>query len=186
LSAEYASDGRVRTRRGSQSRNAGPRGCFRTADGAWIAVSGSTPRMAERFLRAYGLGDLLGDPRFATNEARVAHAAELDAAVAASIAARTLAENLAIIEAHALTAVPVQTVAEIARDPHWAARSLTTDVESGEGAVRMHNVVPRLSATPGAIRWSGGALGEHNGQVYGGELGLSGDEIARLREAGAI
>jgi len=186
LPAEYAADGRVRTRRGSQSRNAGPRGCFRTADGEWIAVSGSTPRMAERFLRAYGLGDLLADPRFATNEARVAHAADLDNAVAGAIAARTLAENVTVIDAHRLTAVPVQTVADIEADPHWRSRELITDVPGPAGKVRMHAVVPRLSGTPGDIRWPGGAIGQHNDEVFGEELGIPASMRDQLRASGTI
>ena len=68
LPAEYAALGRLRERNGSRSKNAGPRGCYATKDGRYIAVSGSTPKMAERFLQAYGLGDLLKEERFATNE----------------------------------------------------------------------------------------------------------------------
>src|SRR5438093_4818771 len=128
LPAEYAAHGRVRSREGSRSRNSSPRGCYRTRDGRWVAVSGSTPAMAERFLRAYGRDQMLCDPKFATNEARVKHAAELDAAIASAIADRTLEENLAIIDATALTAVAVQTIADIERDPHWRERQLTIDV----------------------------------------------------------
>ncbi|MCI0436965.1 MAG: CoA transferase, partial [Gemmatimonadetes bacterium] len=152
LAAEYAALGRLRERTGSRSRNAGPRGCYRTSDGRYIAVSGSTPKMADRFLQAYGLAALVDNPRFATNEARVQHAAELDEHIAGAVAARTLAENLRIIEEHALTAVAVQTVADIERDTHWRARQLLVDVPNGRGLIRMHNVVPRLSETPGAIR----------------------------------
>src|SRR5438094_2100525 len=111
LSAEYTALGKTRSRNGSRSKNAGPRGCYRTKDGGWIAVSGSTPKMAERFLCAYGLDGMLADPRFGTNEARVVHGLELDRAICEAIGARTLAENLAIIEAHELTAGPVYTVA---------------------------------------------------------------------------
>lgn len=186
LPAEYAAHGRVRLRNGSKSKNAGPRGCFRTSDGQYIAVSGSTPKMAERFLRAYDLGHLLDDPRFATNEARVRHASELDALVTAAVAARPLAENLRIIDVHELTAVAVQTVAEIERDPHWRARGLLVDVPQDEGTVRMHAAVPRLSDTPGAVRHAGGALGQHNAEVYRDELGLSCDEIRRLADAGVL
>src|SRR5215204_313785 len=113
LPAEYATTGRLRRRNGSRSQNAGPRGCYRTSDGYWIAVSGSTPKMAERFLRSYGLDRLLDDPRFATNGARVEHQRELDAEVVRAIASRSLAENTAIIECNQLTAVPVQTIADI-------------------------------------------------------------------------
>ncbi len=185
LAAEYAALGRLRERNGSRSKNAGPRGCYRTQDGLYVAVSGSTPKMAERFLQAYGLGHVLDDPRFATNEARVQHAAELDALVTTAIAARTLAENLQIIDAHALTAVAVQTVADIERDPHWQARQLLLDVPNGDGTVRMHNVVPRLSATPGEIRAPGGALGQDNHAVYR-ELGLTCTELEALAAAGVI
>src|SRR4030095_14298080 len=104
LAAEYGALGRLRERQGSRSKNAGPRGCYRTSDGRWIAVSGSTPKMAERFLEAYSLGHLLSDERFATNESRVRHSRELDAEVARAIADRTLEENLDIIRENSLTA----------------------------------------------------------------------------------
>jgi crotonobetainyl-CoA:carnitine CoA-transferase CaiB-like acyl-CoA transferase len=186
LPAEYAALGQVRERNGSGSKNAGPRGCYQTRDGRWIAVSGSTPKMAERFLSSYGLGHLLDDPRFASNEARVAHAHELDVEVSAAIAAKTLAENVAIIAANGLTAAPVQTIADIERDPHWQARALTVAVPNGAVPVRMHNVVPRFSETPGEIKWPGGALGEHNTDIYHTELGMSCEEITRLVHAGVI
>ena len=186
LAAEYAASGRVRERNGSRSKNAGPRGCYRTSDGRFSAVSGSTPKMAERFLVSYGLGDLLADERFATNQARVTNGLELDAAIASAIASRTLDENLEIINRDSLTAVAVQTVADIERDPQWRSRQLLLNVPQGAGTVRMHNVVPRLSATPGEITRAGGALGEHNRDVYGGELGLTGEDVARLEAAGII
>jgi crotonobetainyl-CoA:carnitine CoA-transferase CaiB-like acyl-CoA transferase len=185
LSAEYAALGKTRSRNGSRSKNAGPRGCYRTSDGGWIAVSGSTPKMAERFLRAYGLEAMLADPRFADNEARVSHGSELDAAVAGAIGTRTLAQNVAVIEEHKLTAGPVYTAADIDRDPHWRARPLTVDVPDHGRSVRMHNVVPRLSATPGEIRWTGGTLGQDNQSVFQ-ELGISCDELKQLASAGVI
>jgi len=186
LAAEYAALGKVRPRLGSRSRNAAPRGVYRTRDGGWLAVSGSTPKMAERFLHAYGLAHLLSDPRFATNEARVQHAAELDAVVADAIGARTLADNLALVDAHPPTAVPVQTIADIERDPHWQARQLTRNVSDESGVVRMHTVVPRLSATPGEIRYPGKTMGADNAAIYGDELGLSREDLKRLRAAGII
>jgi formyl-CoA transferase len=185
-SAEYAALGKVRTRQGSRSTNSGPRGCYRTADGHWIAVSGSTPKMAERFLEGYGLAELLDDPRFANNEARVRHAEELDAAIRKAMGARTLEENLAVIEKNKLTAHPVQTIADIERDPHWRARQLTVEVGQNGGAVRMHNVIPRLSATPGEIRWPGGTLGEHNKDIYCDELQMSSSELEHLQSIGVV
>jgi len=186
LPAEYHALGRLRERLGSRSKNAGPRGCYGTSDGRFVAVSGSTPKMAERFLQAYGLSHLLEDERFRTNEARVRHSLQLDEHIAAAIASRTLADNLRIIKENDLTAIAVQTVADIEQDPHWQARRLLVDVPNGAGSVRMHNVVPRLSETPGEIHDAGGALGEDNDVVYGEELGLSCDAREKLRVAGII
>jgi crotonobetainyl-CoA:carnitine CoA-transferase CaiB-like acyl-CoA transferase len=186
LAAEYASLGKVRTRQGNRSSNTGPRGCYRTADGHWIAVSASTPKMAERFLESYGLGELLRDPRFATNEQRVRHAEELDSEITAAIGARSLAANLEIIESNKLTAQRIQTIADIEADPHWKHLGLTRDVGDGAHAVRMHNVIPHLSATPGEIRWPGGELGQHNEEIYCGELQMSPNDLDRLRRCGVI
>jgi formyl-CoA transferase len=186
LPAEYAVSQKVRARTGNRSNNSGPRGCYATSDAHWIAVSGSTPKMAERFLESYGLAHLLQDPRFATNEARVRHAAELDAAVCGAIGERTLEENVAVIEANNLTAHPVQTIREIEHDPHWQAQQLLVDVPNGHMSVRMHNVTPRLSETRGEIRSAGGDLGADNEAVFIHELGLSADELVRLREGGIV
>lgn len=187
LPAEYRALGTVRRRDGSRSRNAGPRGCYRTHDGEWIALSGSTPAMAERVLKACGLEHLLADEKFATNAARVRHAAELDEAIGAAIAGRTLVENMALIDEHRITAVPVQTVADIERDPHWRARQLLVDVDAGDHPpVRMHAPTPRLSGTPASIRWPGGELGEHNTEIYRNELGCSEAELAALAADGVI
>lgn len=186
IAAEFKAAGKVRTRTGSRSTNSSPRGCYETGDGRWIAVSGSTPKMAERFLTSYSIGHLQDDPRFKSNEARVRHAVELDEAIAAAIRARTLEENMRIVRENGLTAYPVQDIVEIESDPHWQALDLTVDIAEGGQVLRMHNVFPRFSATPGDIRWPGAPLGAHNEAFYRGELGLSDGELDRLREAGVI
>jgi crotonobetainyl-CoA:carnitine CoA-transferase CaiB-like acyl-CoA transferase len=186
LSAEYAALGKIRIRQGNRSTNSAPRGCYQTADNHWIAVSGSTPKMAERFLKSYGLGDMLADPRFSTNEARVRNSAEVDAAIGKAMVSRTLAENMQLITENKLTAHPVQDIADIEHDPHWQARQLTLDINDDGRAVRMHNVVPRFSATPGEIRWAGRDLGHHNQEVYCEELGMSVTELERLKNSGVI
>ena len=104
------------------------------------------------------------------------HAAELDEQIADAIRSRTLEENLRIIDEHALTAVAVQTVADIELDPHWRARQLLLDVPNGQGTVRMHNVVPRLSETPGEIRTPAGRSVSDNEAVY---MTRAGPELRR-------
>jgi crotonobetainyl-CoA:carnitine CoA-transferase CaiB-like acyl-CoA transferase len=186
IPAEHAALGTIRTRQGNRSRNSSPRGCYRTADGHWLAVSASTPKMAERFMKGYGLESMLADERFATNEARVQHAEQLDAAIRDAIGTRTFAGNMEIIKRNKLTAHPVQTIADIERDEHWRARRLTVDAGQNGHAVRMHNVVPRLSETPGEIKWPGGDLGEHNEEIYCGELHLTSGDLDSLRSRGVI
>jgi crotonobetainyl-CoA:carnitine CoA-transferase CaiB-like acyl-CoA transferase len=186
LAAEYAASGKIRTRQGNRSTNSGPRGCYRTADNHWIAVSASTPNMAERFLEGYGLAALLEDSRFHTNEERVRHADELDVILSEAIGSRTLAENLVIIRERNLTAHPVQTIADIEADDHWKRLQLTVDVGAGPNRVRMHNVIPHLSATPGEIKWAGGELGQHNEEIYCGELQMTSDELNALRSRGVV
>lgn len=85
-----------------------------------------------------------------------------------------------------MTAIAVQTVADIEQDAHWHARQLLVDVASGERSIRMHNAVPRLSSTPGDVRHAGGALGADNDAVYGDELGLSREQRDALRRSGII
>ncbi|MDH3452582.1 MAG: CoA transferase, partial [Gammaproteobacteria bacterium] len=184
--AEYKAAGKVRTRTGSRSTNSAPRGCYETRDGQWIAVSASTPKMAQKFLASYASADLLQEPRFASNEARVQHAAELDEVISAAIREKTLQENMQLIRSNGLTAHPVQSIRDIENDPHWQALDLIVDVADGDASVRMHNVVPRFSQTPGQIRWPGAALGAHNEEIYCGELGLSTQRLAELHDAGVI
>ena len=186
LAAEYAALGHIRSRTGGRSRNSAPRGVYATADGGFLAVSASTPDTAVRFLRAYGLGDLLADPRFATNEARVRNVEVLDGLVADAIAGLPQAEHRRVVDEHRLTATPVQTIADIVQDPHWRARGLTVDVGDGDDAVTMHNIVPRLANTPGTIRSAGPALGADNEAIYGQELGLGAKDLERLMRNGII
>jgi crotonobetainyl-CoA:carnitine CoA-transferase CaiB-like acyl-CoA transferase len=187
LPAEYSSTGAVRLRQGNRSKNSSPRGVYSTRDGRWIAVSASTPKMAERFMVSYGLGDLLSDPRFASNEARVQHAEVLDQLVEEQIYHRTLEENQTIITDNQLTAVAVQTIQEIEQDEHWKMRNLIIDVlDSQLGQVRMHNAVPTLSETPGEVRWAGKELGADNYSFYVDEIGLHPDRVGKLQEEGVI
>jgi len=187
LAAEVRLLGVVRERIGNRSWNAAPRNTYRTADGEWIAVSGSTPETAARLFEALERPDLLRDPRFRTNEDRVRHVEELDRILSEVFQQRTLAEWMARFEAHGVTAAPVYTPAQFYEDPHVRARAAVVEVADPElGAVPMPAPVPRLSATPGQIRHPAPGLGAHNDTVYAGELGLSQNELERLRAEGVI
>ena len=184
--AEYALDGRVRIRHGNQSDNASPRGTYRTRDGKWVALSASTPTSATALFKSLGLEAMLADPRFATNDARVAHNDLVDAALSRAIGGRTLDEMLDLFEKVDLTASPVYDAADISKDPHVLARGILMDVPDPVlGAVRMTAPTPRLSAAPASIRWVGPPLGAHNREVYA-SIGLDDAEIEDLARDGII
>jgi crotonobetainyl-CoA:carnitine CoA-transferase CaiB-like acyl-CoA transferase len=184
---EYRAHGIIRERIGNRSHNASPRGTYKTRDGKWVALSASTPASADALFKALGLGHLLTDPRFATNDARIANGEAVDAALTDAIGTRSREDIMRLFETVGLTAAPVYDIADILEDPHFKARGTFVEVPDPDlGAVTMSAPTPRLTETPGAIRWAGPALGAHNREVYAGELGLSAAEIERLRGAGVI
>jgi crotonobetainyl-CoA:carnitine CoA-transferase CaiB-like acyl-CoA transferase len=186
MAEEYSALGKVRERAAHWG-NTAPRGCYRTSDGQWIAVSASTPKMVERLFHGLGLSHLLKDPRFATVEQRVKNVKEIDEQVSAAFAKHTLAEHMETIKTLQCTAIPVQTIREIEQDPHWRFRALTLDVEDEAGKVRMHNVFPRFSNTAGEVHWPGRpTIGYDNEAVYCGDLGLAKEDLEKLAAAGAI
>ena len=184
--AEYRLTGAVKPRTGSRSATTSPRNAFRTRDGRYIAISASIQAMAERLFRAIGRADMIEDPRFRTNADRVKHADECEAPIAAFIAARDLADNLAFFERAEVTAAPIYDIDQFLADPHVQARGIVVDLPDEElGTVPMHAVVPRLSATPGHIRTPAPALGEHTATLLR-ELGVGDAELETLARAGTI
>jgi crotonobetainyl-CoA:carnitine CoA-transferase CaiB-like acyl-CoA transferase len=184
--AEYRLTGSTTPRLGSRCTIQAPRDVYRTRDGRYVALSTGTQAMAERLFRAIGRPELNDDPRFCTNAARLAHREEVEAIVAGFIAGRTQAQALAFFEAAEVTVGPVCDEADLAEHPYVSEREVLIEVlDAAAGSLPMHNVIPRLSATPGALRRPAPALGEHNLEILRG-LGMSEAEIARLTEAGVL
>jgi formyl-CoA transferase len=173
--------GKTRRRVGSASESSSPRNVYATSDGGWLAISASTQSMAERLFHVIDRDDLNSNPDFRTNADRVKRRAEVDAIVGGWIAQRTLAENCAFFEEQGVTAGPVYDIAQFMADPHVRERGIivaTPDAELGE--VPTHDVVPRLSGTPGSFRTPAPAIGQHNDEVYG-RIGYSAGRLAALR-----
>ncbi|MEW1644973.1 MULTISPECIES: CoA transferase [unclassified Streptomyces] len=182
----YDQLGHVQPRTGNRSQNNAPRNTYRTADGSWVAVSTSAQSIAERVMRLVGRPELVDEPWFATGADRARHADVLDAAVGDWIARRTRAEVLAAFEKAEAAVAPIQDVRDVMEDPQYQALDTITTVDDPElGPLRMQNVLFRLSATPGAIRWTGRPHGADTDPVLA-ELGLSEAELTALREAGAL
>lgn len=135
-----------------------PRNTYRCSDGTWVAVSSSAESVAQRVLELVGLG---GDERFAGFDARVEHRSLIDERLGEWIGARTRDEVLAEFARVHAAAAPVYDMSDIFSDPHYAARGSVTTVDG----VPMPDVVARLSATPGRVRWAGGARDADGEQI---------------------
>ncbi|CAL9414233.1 CoA transferase [Streptomyces sp. SID6013] len=182
----YDQLGHVQPRTGNRSQNNAPRNTYRTADGTWVAVSTSAQSVAERVMRLVGRPELIDEPWFATGAERARHADVLDAAVGDWIARHSRADVLAAFEKAEAAVAPVQDVRDVMADPQYRALDTVTTVDDPElGPLRMQNVLFRLSATPGAIRWAGRPHGADTEEVLAG-LGLTPADVKELREEGVV
>jgi crotonobetainyl-CoA:carnitine CoA-transferase CaiB-like acyl-CoA transferase len=151
--AIYQHTGKLPRRLGNRVENAAPRNAYLCSDGVWMVMSGSTQRMAERVLDAIGKPELVSDPRYVNNAARIANIDSLDAMIGSFVAERTLEENLLHFGKFEVTVGPMMNVDQLMRDPHVTGRQVLVEVPDPQlGSIMMHNVFPRLSRTPGRIR----------------------------------
>jgi crotonobetainyl-CoA:carnitine CoA-transferase CaiB-like acyl-CoA transferase len=163
--SQYRLTGVPMQRNGNQSTHAAPRNLYACADGRYVALSGSMQSMAEKIFRTIGRPDLIDDPRFRTNDDRLHNRDALDAIIAAFIKQRSREENLSLFEAAGVTVGPVHSVAELIGHPYVVGREVMVEIDDGEGPLPMHNVVTRLSATPGSIHRPAPALGQDTEEI---------------------
>jgi len=183
----YDQLGIVEQRHGNRSTNNAPRNAYRTKDGSWVAVSTSAQTIAERVLRLVGHPEVVAEPWFRSGRGRVEHVDLLDRYVGDWIGDRTRAEVLAAFDAAGAAVAPIYDPKDIVEDPHIRATGMITEVEDEDlGRMLMHNVMWRMSATPGSIRFTGRPLGADTDAVLVDELGYERAQVAALRERGAV
>jgi crotonobetainyl-CoA:carnitine CoA-transferase CaiB-like acyl-CoA transferase len=183
--AIYRQTGVIKDRAGSGSHTSAPRNVYRCLDGGYVALSGSTEAMARRIFGVIGRADMIADARFSSNAARVRHRALVDEAVGGWFAARARNEALGMMREAGVTVGPVYTIADAITDAHFHDRRIVVDVEDAElGAVPMHNILPRLSQSPGRWRRPAPRLGEHTVAILA-EAGFDREAIAHLKQEGA-
>ncbi len=183
----YQQLGVVEHRHGNRSTNNAPRNMYRTSDGSWVAVSTSSQAIAERVLRLVGHPEVIEEPWFGSGRGRVAHVDMLDEYVAGWIAERSRDDVLRAFTEAGAAVGPVYDTSDIVSDPHIrAAQMLTTVPDEDLGPVLMHNVMWRMSKTPGEIRFTGRRLGADTDAILTGELDYDPAEVARLREEGVV
>lgn len=179
--------GKKKVRLGNQMEEDIPRNVYAMADGGYISVSCGSQRIVDNLLDAIGRPELKADSRFATVAARVKHRRFVDDVVKAWMATVTTAAGEEILRRHGVVAGRVYDVADVLADAHvQARRAVATILDPDLGPIRVPAPVPKLSATPGAIAWTGKAPGADNATVFGNWLGLSEATLARLGKAGVI
>lgn len=184
---EYDQLGVVRSRQGNLNAYSAPSSVYKTRDDKWVVLAVSAPTVFRRLAIAIGRPDLLEDPMFRTNTARLQNRVQIEAIMENWFRAHALSEALDILMRHDVSFSPIYDIADIVADPHFIERELLVQVHDEElGAMTMQNVVPRFSETPGRIWRAGPSIGQHNDDIYGQELGLSPARQAALRERGII
>src|SRR5580698_151575 len=183
---EYDLTGYVRERSGSVLPGIAPSNVYPTSDGI-VLIGGNGDTVFARLCEAMGEPALKDDPRYVSHAARGVNQTELDERISAWTRTLTSEALLARLEAHGVPFGKVYTAPDMLDDPQFAAREAIATVNHPVfGQVRMQNVFPKLSETPGEIRWPGPALGEHTAAVLGERLGLAADRLAALKTAGVI
>ncbi len=179
--------GIVAKRAGSHLPGNAPNSVYPTRDGGYVLITAAADAVFRRLAEAIGRPDMIDDPRFATGVARGENMAACDDAVSAWTSALDMADIESAMEAAKVPSARIYTVADIFADPHYKAREMLVDVEDDVlGPVTLTGIVPKLSQSPGSIRWAGRETGADTSSILRQELDLSAADVEALARAGII
>jgi formyl-CoA transferase len=179
----------VRGPSGTRLEGIAPSNIYRSADGSWVVIAANQDTVFRRLCDAMGRPELADDDRFVSHGARGRNQDELDAIIGQWAATRAPDDIIDTLSAAGVIAGPINTVAEVVRDPQFLARGMLVEhLDEGAGrTVLGPGVVPVLSATPGGVRSAGPARpGQHNDEIYRGLLGMSAGDLAALAGKGVL
>jgi len=185
---EYDRLGIVRGPQGTNLKGIAPSNIFRSRDEKWIVIAANADNVFARLCEAIGRPELATDEKFATHLARGEHQDEIEGIVADWAVLHDAAEIDRVLNEAGVICGPIYTIADIFEDPQFQAREMLLEHhDPGFGSYIGPGIVPKLTRTPGAVRWSAPwEEGSHNDEIYGELLGLGEDELAPLREDGVI
>ena len=183
LVPEYDAFGFVRERSGGRLPGICPSNTYPTSDNGWVVIAGNSDAIFVRLMNAVGRPDLAADPDLQTNDGRVVHEPKIDHAIAAWTNTKTLAEALKILEAADVPSGQIYSAADIVADAQFLDRGLIISQKLPDGSeLKFPGITPKLSDTPGVIRWTGRGLGADNREILV-ELGYSEKDIRRFMDA---
>jgi formyl-CoA transferase len=186
LLPEHSAFGAVRGPAGSALPGIAPTNAYRCRDEGYALIAGNGDSIYKRLMHAVGRDDLGQDPALADNAGRVKRVDEIDAALGAWAAERTVDEVLAVLDAASVPAGRIYTIADIAADPHYQARGMIQQVQMNDGtSMAVPGIVPKLSRTPGGHRRNAPALGQDTDAVLS-NMGLTPEQIQTLKDQGIV
>jgi len=186
LLPEYSAFGAVRGPAGSALPGIAPTNAYLCQDGGYAIIAGNGDSIFKRLMHCIGRDDLGADPALADNTGRVARVQQLDDAIGRWAQTLPVDGVLAALDAAAVPAGKIYTVADIAADPHYAARGMLQQVDMADGSqLAVPGIVPKLSLTPGGHRRNAPTLGQDTASVMR-ELGLTEEQIVALRARGVV
>jgi formyl-CoA transferase/succinyl-CoA--D-citramalate CoA-transferase len=183
--ADYEVAGVLRSRSGSVLPGVAPSNAYRTADGVDVVVAANADAVFRRLCQAMDRPGLASDPRFAGHEDRGRHMTELDAEIEAWTSSLPASELLDRLAAHGVPAGKIYTAADMASDPHYAARDMVLRPDTGHGWP-MNGIVPKFSRTPGEVKTTGPRLGEHTRSVLADLAGVTAKDFGVLLDQGLV
>jgi crotonobetainyl-CoA:carnitine CoA-transferase CaiB-like acyl-CoA transferase len=186
IAPAYQKFGYVRERMGADTVNVCPHSHYQTADSKWIAIACSNDQMFVRLAEAMGQPELASSSRYGDKDRRLAARDDVNRIVAAWVSSLDHDAILARCTKFDVPASLIYSIADIFEDPQYRARGNIRMMDTRIGELAVPEVVPRLSETPGEIRWLGEGLGSHNAEIFKTILGLNDPDIERLKEQGAI
>ena len=186
LLPEYSAFGAVRGPAGSALPGIAPTNAYRCKDGAYALVAGNGDSIFKRLMNLIGSTDLANDPNLADNTGRVARVEEIDQAIEDWTLQKNVEEVLQALESASVPAGRIYDIADIAADPHYAARGMLSQVTLADGSsLKVPGFVPKLSLTPGQHRRNAPDLGQDTDVILK-EMGLSSEQIQKLRADGIV
>ncbi|MFG5382707.1 CaiB/BaiF CoA transferase family protein [Yoonia sp. R2-816] len=187
LVTEYDVAGYVRERTGAILPNVSPSNVFETSDDKLLLIAANQDTVFKRLAEAMKQPELAEDERYATHAARGKYQEQLDDLINDWTKTVRLEELEALMNEHGVPSGLIYKAEDMLKDPHFKAREAIVDVEHPDfGTIKMQNVAPRLSDTPGAVRHVGPELGQHNDEVYGEILEIPAVRRQELQKAGII
>ncbi|HGP3327327.1 CoA transferase [Acinetobacter baumannii] len=183
---EYDLHGFIRERSGGSLPGIAPSNTYRTKDNAFVVIAGNSDPIFKRLMHVIGREDLANRPEFEHNDGRAQQSDLLDAAIESWSRQHSIDEVLQQLEQAEVPSGRIYSVADMVNDPHFNARDMLLSTELPDGqVVKMPGIVPKLSETPGQVKWRGPELGEHTESVLK-QYGYQVEEIENLRVSGVV